>query len=389
MGTDGVMNHKVGIKLLSGKQLENVFPNYENLEKKIEKCREAARGGFGEYQKKHYQYNFMYDNVFSILGKRGTGKTSVAFTLQKKFEENKQHPYDIILPIIIPEAIPEGCTILGWILAIVKEEIASREKQFENRNDNVDLKHSWERCRCFDIKDTGHLINKLNDISQLFYAGKYNPSNESSYHKAVGNSMLQAEDYYKFAKNIADLWDGWIEQIVLCYRTEHPAESDNICPMIYFIFDDVDLAPEKIEELLSVITKYLSHPNIVVITTADEELFLEVIENRLDHSIGRLPKEWRAYLKCYQMGHNYFWSPMRDEESKEDKENDLISETARMYLGKVMPTSTRYYLRLFHTASQKQWFWLDDNHTLGEGVKEQIQNLLNISKGNRDANFMC
>lgn len=52
--------------------------------------------------------------------------------------------------------------------------------------------------------------------------------------------------------------------------------------IIYFIFGDVDRAPEKISELLSIIIKYLSHPHVIVITTADEEMFLEVIENNLD-----------------------------------------------------------------------------------------------------------
>ena len=166
---------------------------------------------------------------------------------------------------------------------------------------------AWDRCRYKNWQDgENSLLALYDELSQLFYAGSYNPSNEESYYRAVDNSVRQAEDYYKFAKRIANLWDAWVERIqdLQEYQREERGQEGKqekrpagSCPMIYFIFDDVDLAPEKIEELLSVIIKYLSHPNIVVIATADEELFLEVIENRLDNNIGRLPKEWRNYLK--------------------------------------------------------------------------------------------
>ena len=75
-------DHKVGIRLLTDIQLENVLPTYENLFHKINVCREVAYKELQENmkssRKRYYQDNFMYDNVFSILGPRGTGKTSVA-----------------------------------------------------------------------------------------------------------------------------------------------------------------------------------------------------------------------------------------------------------------------------------------------------------------------
>ena len=79
----------------------------------------------------------MYDNVFSIMGKRGTGKTSVVFTLQNMILEKYGRCYnDVVLPLIIPEAIPDNCTVLGWILAIVKEEVKKKIKGFLEFNEN-------------------------------------------------------------------------------------------------------------------------------------------------------------------------------------------------------------------------------------------------------------
>lgn len=393
-------SHKVGVKVLSQAQLENIMPNYENLFQKIDTCRKVAQEELHADEKRHYQYNFMYDNVFSILGKRGTGKTSVAFTLQKMIRERYgKSCCDVVLPLIIPEVIPENCTVLGWILAIVREEIGALEDRINELDKNYREEIPWNKCRYADGKRVQETLSaRLDTLSQLFFAGNYNPSNEVSYHRAVDNSVLQAGDYYKFAKGIAELWDAWVARIQYLHRLEKPDAREEICPLIYFIFDDVDLAPEKIEELLSVIIKYLSHPNIIVLTTADESLFLEVIENRLDKNIGRLPGEWRNYLANNRGSKYIVWSSLRDEEREEkDEENaeDLVKQTARMYLGKVLPTSTRYYLRLFNTAGQKETFRVETrinqeehDENLGMSMADQVRLLIQDIRKENLHNFM-
>lgn len=275
-----LLGHKVGIKILDENTLENIFPMYQSMMNKINECRDVASKNTGWFGKRHYQYNFMYDNVFSILGKRGTGKTSVAFSLKEIIENSVENPNDVVLPIIIPEVIPENCTILGWLLAVIKEEVENLENQIKKQKTTGYEKREdyWDNCRHSD--EIGNLSEKLKQLSRMVFAGKYNPANENSYYKAVGNSAVQADDYYQFANEIAEFWDMWIKAIQdLDIQTN---SDNNNCPLIYFIFDDVDLSPEKIGELLSVIIKYLSHPNLIVITTADEQLFLDVLENRLD-----------------------------------------------------------------------------------------------------------
>ena len=67
--------------------------------------------------------------------------------------------------------------------------------------------------------------------------------------------------------------------------------------MIYFFFDDVDLAPERVNDLFSVVTKYLAHPNIIVIITADENQIMEVTEINITNRMNKLPREQRrAYV---------------------------------------------------------------------------------------------
>ncbi|MDO4328519.1 MAG: hypothetical protein Q4C66_04185 [Lachnospiraceae bacterium] len=363
--------HKVGIRIFSKTQLENVFPDYKNLLGKIETHRDRIQDiKLDDPEQGHYQYNLMYDNVFSILGKRGTGKTSVAFTLRNLIEEDEQHPYDIVMPIIIPEVIPSDCSVLGWMLAIVKQRV--QEFENETNQNTFDLGngacHDWSNCKAGIGGKSASLSQKVDNLIKTYFAGKYNPASESAFHLAVGNSSRQTQNYYEFSQMITSLWNDWITIIQKRQESQENGFSDperRKRPLIYFIFDDVDLAPEKVSELLSIIIKYLSHPNVIVLTTADEEMFLEVIENNLDKNIGRLPKEWRLYLQPKAYGINSSQSFIKSK-------SDLISQTARLYLGKVMPTSTRYYLSLFSDVNRKLNFYMDDKN-LGQAVNVLIE----------------
>ncbi len=371
--------HKVGIKLLTEVQLINVFPNYKIFLNRIENHRSHIQT-LKVCKSRHYQYNLMYDNVFSIFGKRGTGKTSVVFTVRQMMENNKNHPYDIVLPIIIPEVIPADCSALGWLLAIIKEQVLELEKELETFQKNSPQGSSvfWSNCKFSE--NSKHMLSKnIDELTAFHFSGKYNPANETSYYVAIGNSARQVENYYQFAQAIAEFWDAWIDAIRTLHMLKTGMDEDKkstITPLIYFIFDDVDLAPEKVTELMSMIIKYLSHPNIIVIATADEEMFLEVIENNLDNNIGRLPKEWRAYLKDSP---HHLAEKFQVDANRRDAV-DVISEAARLYLGKVMPTSTRYYLKLFANAEEKQWFRLSDEKRLGTEMVGLVDGLLKKRK---------
>ena len=142
-------DHKVGIKILNDTQMMNVFPDYASAVSRIEKHRKWLV----DHQIRsfaHYQYNLMYDNVISIFGKRGTGKTSVAFTLHKKIEEDSSHAYDVVLPIIIPEVIPDDGSVLGWLLAIVYDQVLEFEKEYESVIGRQDYETGyadfWKNC---------------------------------------------------------------------------------------------------------------------------------------------------------------------------------------------------------------------------------------------------
>ena len=107
------ISRKIGIKLLDFLQIQSIMPDFMELLKAISIQRERASGS-GQYMTANY--HLMHDNIFGILGGRGSGKTSVLFSLREYLMKENQN--DIILPIISPELISEGCSMLSFFFSI-------------------------------------------------------------------------------------------------------------------------------------------------------------------------------------------------------------------------------------------------------------------------------
>ncbi len=340
------ISHKVGIKLLSDEQLYNTFPGFEDLWRKIEEFKEARIESLG---KRRYQDALMYDNVFSILGERGTGKTSVLYTLREKIETLDKG--DMVFPIIMPEIIPEECDILDWVLAIISEKL--EEILGDQKLDYTQ--------RCY-VRDMDELRVKLKKICELSFSVKYNPSAERSFYEVVSNSERQAQNAFVFARKLTEFWTELVGFLSLI----KDGGSKDKKTMLYFFFDDVDLAPERVENLFSVITKYLAHPNIIVIITADENQIEEVTEINITNRMKKLPREWQYFLERKSRE-----APWYSEHEQVDMNymNYMDCKSAKAYLLKILPTSTRYYLKEFAGISEKQNFIIEGKISLDLAVK--------------------
>lgn len=312
--------YKMGVKVLDETQMENIFPAYENLLKRIEEHRSHI-GVYGFHENNlDEQYNLMFDNVFSIMGKRGSGKTSVVYTLKKIFEDRKET--DVVLPIIMSELIPESSEIIGWILSLL-----------ENTVQNITSRLEEGKCRegmfrdCM-VKTRRSLKESYNDIKELCFSRSYTGASEDSFSRIVANSERKTQNSFDFSHRIAGFWAELRKGIRVANGLEEKEE-----PLIYIIFDDVDLAPEKVWELLSTIVKYLSHPNVVVLVTADEEMLYEVVKNILYSKVksGDIDQELKASPSWFR-------------------------EMAKLYVDKILPPSTRFYIENFETCGRKASF---------------------------------
>ena len=145
--------YKTGIKTLTDVQLKNGLPSYTILLDKIETIRENAKTVSripidGSFE------NLKYDNIFSILGGRGAGKTSILLTILDKLKSDAGN-INIIMPIIMPELIDNGDSFIGWILSAVEKEIQNIENRIKERGYRKDDSAYVQMC------DKYHFLNAV------------------------------------------------------------------------------------------------------------------------------------------------------------------------------------------------------------------------------------
>lgn len=331
--------HKMGFKLLSDVQLENLFPNYNQLLKKISVHRgELAKMRVWDMPKDS-QYNLMYDNVFSIMGKRGSGKTSVLFTLKNILENDE----NIVLPVIMPEIIPQECSMIGWILALMEETVQQLEEKLNVSNIG---RGYFQDCK---YKAIGSLQEEYERVKELCYSRFYEAKAENSFARAIANTEMQTQNSFQFVHKLTEFWDLLRTAIKIAHKL-------NGEPLIYLFFDDVDLTPGRMTDLLTTIIKYLSHPNIIVIVTADEEAMHDVIENYLQsgkHQDLQTYSTVGRVLSDYQTQENFEKDKILTKISHRMKS---LQEMPSLYIDKILPPSSRYYLEYYESCESKCTF---------------------------------
>lgn len=368
--------HKMGFKILSDDQLANIFPTVENMERKFETHRkniskiDDVKAHGTEFD---FQYNLMYDSIFSIWGKRGSGKTSAIFTLKYRLE--KKNKNDLFLPIIMPEMLPVNCDIIGWILAVLDSEVSKLENIIKNNISLTDDDEFFKHC-VFDPNNNKLRVSYKKTKELASSRNMRSFGWERSYAENIGYTERYTQNSYDFSRQLADFWDILVQSIKKAYGMRTNEE-----PLIYIMFDDVDLTPDKVVELFSVIIKYLSHPNLIVITTADEELFRDVIESDLRKRIGQdTLDDSIKKVAVAMLGQWDDYKQIIEYVQKDTAIQKQVKETAELYIDKVLPPSERYYLELFDTCEKRRYFIENtdeegENKNIEQFFSEQITKL--------------
>ena len=341
-----VPHHKTGIKLLDTHQLENLFPNYERLLDRIEEHRRQLKRIEKDGYERDSQYNLMYDNIFSIFGKRGAGKTSAMFTLKKILETKNE--YDIVLPIVMPEMIPQECSMIGWILSLLEEIVDELDSKMNDKMKDDDM--NFGDCM-YRQKNT--LKREYEKVKELCFSQFYQSEGIESFSTALINKERQTQNSFNFSKRLGKFWD-LLKQTIQKVNSQKGIGE----PLLYIIFDDVDLLPEAVTTLLSTIIKYLSHPNIIVFVTADEELLYDVIENNMNEKLRR-HRELKMYSQVIRALSASELQAMETPESyfqEVQQKMQMSRQIPRLYADKVLPPSSRYYLKTYETYEDKSMF---------------------------------
>lgn len=353
--------YKTGIKTLTDVQLRNGLPSYDILFEKIATIRENAKkisslpidGSFE---------NLKYDNIFSILGGRGAGKTSILLTIHDKLKTDTSN-INIIMPLIMPELIDNGDSFIGWILSAVEKGLQNIENKIKERgyrkgdgsySEMCDKFHFFERCS-FNNGNTLH--NTFSELKKSYYAKVYN-SRRGEWD--INSDMALVSSINDKGFSLTEQFTSFWNQLVATYREYYRTSNDDQrTPLIFFMIDDADLKPQIINELIFSLPKYFSHPNVVVLVSASQKTLNYTVKNFMYQQITN--KDFDL-MKLMEMEFRYNSEvyigldrhPMvRFHELRYGKEYDKIINLTEEVLRKLFPVSNRFYLKKYELPADK------------------------------------
>lgn len=277
----------VGPQILSEDMLDCAFHYRSDVLATIENFRSNAAEvsmRFSEALRTREQEAIMlsrgFNNTISILGSRGSGKTSIIMTLQKLLSESGDSPRqdrafrNIMMPILIPQDIEPEQKLLSCIISQLLRKAESIELELQ-RGECAASEHVWHdwrtQPRSSGVPDDPFrtCMDRLLSAFELRFQ-----SSQTAQHADVDQVYFYMDSVKRDADLLADMLK-LISMIVDYYRYQQarmplkpPAE-----PLMFFTIDDLDLTPHRSSEVLDLVLRYLQHPNVVVICGWNHELF--------------------------------------------------------------------------------------------------------------------
>lgn len=356
--------HAIGVKILKPEMMRCNFKHTDSVLHTIERFRSIA-------EKEHDSFCDRlindpndalmtargYNNAISILGSRGSGKTSIIMTLQyilrygqKAWEENQSQDLseirgNILMPILVPQDFVPGQDLLSWVIA---QLITQAEKVEREYNGCITIPYGkqgpfakWIENKC--DKQFSDPLQECVDSLKNSYELRYKSINQSC---DQSNHVYQYIDEVKRDAKLVEDMLKLISMLTDYYRYVNSKE-----PLIFFVIDDLDLAPERSQEVLNLVLRYLQHPNIVVLCGWNQELFqthltMQILRNQGIEDAGMIDVNG-DYIDVFT--------------TRQKKKVSLLDSARRLSmdnLKKAFPPALRYEVRGLN-SEQKSIFPMD------------------------------
>lgn len=330
----------IGARAL-GEQIYKIMPTYSILLQQLEEIRNVANAINSQKRDKEVSKRDV-NNTIGIFGERGTGKTSVLYTVQQHIHNNNN---DIILPLIEPDNFGDNTKIIGSIVGFLKEEGDKILKKLEM------LSHNKQLCEEFSKYFNKGTLKPNNPLKQIINETiEYHLYTENQYRNLLGQNYEDLATHIKkssrllvpdiaFKKKLNEL----IDEIV--YIKQKLNES-HVPSLIFIFIDDIDLKTSKTRELMDALLQYTNHPHIVTVLSGDYEILLESLTIALleDESLNEIGLNPYSSLKRLDKPNPNFDSSSNNDEFSKFTIMRRKSNLAHEYLKKVIPSARRHQL---------------------------------------------
>lgn len=314
-------NIKIGTRLLSKNEVKNILPTYNEIFKQIDKIRECSNSeeintAFGTQQT---------INNISIIGARGSGKSSVIeklyFDLNKENNKEDGKIRNLILPSIVPEKMPENLNLMANFLGLLKEEV-----------DNIAKAEKEKNKERFCYSEKSKIEKDYEELIQLFvYLQKDYQEIAIKTYSTDPNYIDVTSKIFSAESKFTQKFKNFIDELLKSEKFTKDA-------MIILFIDDMDLVPDRAIDITNTLLSYLSHRKILVIISVNMDSMQETL------TLDFIRKENFAQVEQITVNYETALLDAKNEERNFIKNKNYL---AAEYIKKIFPPSYRHYIKLW------------------------------------------
>ncbi|QTL51423.1 hypothetical protein [Priestia aryabhattai] len=375
-------NIKIGARILTEKQATILLPNYPLINNQIAQFREEAKN-FNENWQNTNLDNYLrseiysnFDNVISILGERGSGKTSVFLTLKYMHHAAYKND-DIILPLIVPDNMGDTSDAMGWIISYLEKEVKDLHPllKINERKDMVynglNSYNGLNKCienEDSELKEQFKQLRNTYEIRKKVYLNKILERDEGTKEYINDKARMTHAD-----QSLMVDFDKFINTLIKAKKKVNPNKDRE--PLILMFFDDVDISAHRCPEVLETIRNYLNHPNIVVFVSGDFKVFSEIVCLEFLRKEGVTSDDYHeVFIPSQQLS---------EKGTKLFSALELRKERSQEYLKKVLPPSFRFYMKKLNDNDKSNFSYefVEGNKLNGPTLSELLSKI--ESNGNK------
>lgn len=241
--------------------------------------------------------------AITVLGTRGSGKTTFLFSILKKYRENDKV---CVLDIIDPTLIEEKGHIFLDIISRIKEKVEHElDKSDPDPDSSVYLKKKdWQN----HVQRLAHGLPLLDGVG-----GEMTENNWQDAEFIMHNGLTAVRSARQLEENFHKV----IEMALEILDKE----------AFLITFDDIDIDFRKGWRVLETIRKYFTTPKIVTLISGDIKLYRKAIRKQ----------QWKNFGKALLINEG-------ERQKKLSEFNEMVTEMEEQYLQKVMKLNRRVNL---------------------------------------------
>lgn len=247
-------------------------------------------------------------NTITVLGTRGSGKTSFLLSLLNQFSSDNSEA--AVMAIIDPTLIEDKGHIFLVLISIIKEMVETRLdlSDFDPTKPDYQEKTAWRKL----IEKMAKGLPSLDGVGAGFGSSAWQ---DHEYIMQKGIAEISA------ARKLEENFNRVVEKaLTILGKT-----------VLIIAFDDIDIDFKKGWPVLETIRKYLTSPKIITVLSGDMNLY----------SLAIKKQQWENFGKDFLAAQSHKPTRMLEYER-------LITEMESQYLLKVMKPERRIHLTTLH-----------------------------------------